>query len=99
MSHSPGRPVKPDGQKRKQLHISLYGEDIDRLDRLTDNRSDFVRQCIHEAWVKHEEEDITFSITLPKSFVREALQVVESRLSAEETAVIQKLVQRFVTAT
>ncbi|MBX3012045.1 MAG: hypothetical protein KF832_11090 [Caldilineaceae bacterium] len=98
MSHSPGRPVKPDGQKRKQLHISLYGEDIDRLDQLTDNRSEFVRQSISQAWTKHAEEDITFSISLPKSLVHEAFQVMEKRLSPEENEVLKKLMQRFVTA-
>ena len=81
MSHSPGRPAKPDGQKRKQLHISLYAEDIDRLDQLTDNRSDFVRQCIQESWEKQkEEEEVTLAIRLPKWVVREALHLVEDTL-------------------
>jgi len=97
MSHSPGRPVKPDGQKRKQLHISLYSEDIDRLDQLADNRSDFVRQCISESWAKKTEEDVTLSITLPRWVVREALQFVEENLSPEETVVVQKLVKRLFT--
>lgn len=100
MSHSPGRPAKPDGQKRKQLHISLYAEDIDRLDQLTDNRSDFVRQCIQETWTKQkEEDDITLSFTIPKWMVREALQLVEERLSPEESLIIQKLVRRLATPT
>lgn len=97
MSHSPGRPAKPDGQKRKQLHISLYSEDIDRLDQLADNRSDFVRQCISESWAKKTEEDVTLSITLPRWVVREALQFVEENLSPEETVVVQKLVKRLFT--
>lgn len=98
MSHSPGRPAKPDGQKRKQLHISLYTEDIDRLDQLTGNRSDFVRQCIQESWTKQkEEDDVTLAITLPKWLVREALQLAEEKLSPEETAVVQKLVKRLFT--
>jgi hypothetical protein len=97
MTHSPGRPAKPDGQKRKQLHISLYAEDIDRLDQLTDNRSDFLRQCISESWTKKEEEPITLSITLPPWLVREALALVEERLSPEETVVMQKLVRKLVT--
>lgn len=98
MSHSPGRPAKPDGQKRKQLHISLYAEDIDRLDQLTDNRSDFVRQCIQETWIKQkEEEEVTLTVSLPKWVVREALQFVEEHLSAEETAVVEKLVKRILT--
>lgn len=98
MSHSPGRPAKPDGQKRKQLHISLYTEDIDRLDQLTDNRSDFVRQCITESWSKQKEDnDVMISFCVPQWLVREALQLVEDRLSPEETLVIQKLVRRLVT--
>lgn len=98
MSHSPGRPVKPDGQKRKQLHISLYAEDIDRLDQLTDNRSDFVRQCIQESWTKQKEaENVTVTLSLPKWVVREALDFVEEHLSPEENAVVQKLVKRLVT--
>ncbi|MEZ4730935.1 MAG: hypothetical protein R3E79_27760 [Caldilineaceae bacterium] len=97
MSHSPGRPAKPDGQKRKQLHISLYTEDLDRLDQLADNRSDFVRQCISESWAKKTEEDVTLSITLPRWVVREALQFVEENLSPEETIVVEKLVKRLFT--
>lgn len=97
MSHSPGRPVKPDGQKRKQLHISLYAEDIDRLDQLTDNRSDFVRQCIQETWTKEKEADeVTLQLTVPRWMVHEALQLVEERLSPEESLIIQKLVRRLV---
>ncbi len=96
MSHSPGRPLKPDGQKRKQLHISLYTEDIDRLDQLTDNRSDFMRQCISEAWAKRTDPGVTLSITLPQSTVREMLQFVEDRLSPEEVGVVHKLVKQVV---
>jgi len=98
MSHSPGRPAKPDGQKRKQLHISLYAEDIDRLDQLTDNRSDFVRQCIQESWTKQKEaENVTLTLSLPKWVVREAMDFVEEHLSPEENAVVQKLVKRLLT--
>lgn len=98
MSHSPGRPAKPDGQKRKQLHISLYTEDIDRLDQLTDNRSDFVRQCIQESWTKQKEaENVTLTLSLPKWVVRAAMQFVEENLSPEEGAVVQKLVKRMLT--
>jgi len=98
MSHSPGRPAKPDGQKRKQLHISLYAEDIDRLDQLTDNRSDFVRQCIQESWTKQKEaETVTLTLNLPKWVVQEALHFVEENLSPEENAVVQKLVKRLLT--
>jgi len=98
MSHSPGRPAKPDGQKRKQLHISLYTEDIDRLDQLTDNRSDFVRQCIQESWTKQKEaESVTLTLSLPKWVVSEAMHFVEENLSPEESAVVQKLVKRLLT--
>ncbi len=97
MTHSPGRPIKPEGQKRKQLHISLYAEDIERLDQLTDNRSDFVRQCISEAWAKRTDPGMTVSITLPQSTVSELLQFVEDRLSPEEMGVVQKVVKSLVT--
>ncbi|MEZ4861120.1 MAG: hypothetical protein R3C14_07435 [Caldilineaceae bacterium] len=96
MSHAPGRPAKPDGQKRKQLHISLYTEDIDRLDQLTDNRSDFIRQCISEAWTKQQEEAMTFAVTLPHGVMRELFGLVEETLTPEEVMVVQKLVGRLI---
>ena len=56
--HSPGRPPKPDGKKRRQLHFSLYEEDITRLETLTDNRSEFIRQCIAQSWSEKFDGDL-----------------------------------------
>jgi Arc/MetJ-type ribon-helix-helix transcriptional regulator len=76
-SHKAGRPAKPDQNKRQQLHISLYAEDLERLDRLTDNRSEFLRQCIAKAWEEQVEREATLSVALPKSLVRELRKLVE----------------------
>ena len=76
-SHKAGRPAKPDQKKRQQLHISLYAEDLERLDQLTDNRSEFLRQCIAKAWEEQVESEAMLSISLPKSLVRELRKVVE----------------------
>ena len=75
--HKAGRPAKPDQKKRQQLHISLYAEDLERLDRLTDNRSEFLRQCIAKAWEERVEEEATLSINLPKSLVRELRKIAQ----------------------
>lgn len=75
--HKAGRPAKPDQKKRQQLHISLYAEDLERLDRLTDNRSEFLRQCIAKAWEEQADSEATLSIALPKSLVRELRKIVE----------------------
>lgn len=72
-----GRPAKPDQKKRQQLHISLYAEDLERLDQLTDNRSEFLRQCISKAWEEQADDEATLSISLPKSLVRELQKVAE----------------------
>jgi hypothetical protein len=76
-THKAGRPAKPDQKKRQQLHISLYAEDIERLDRLTDNRSEFIRQCIAKAWEEQVEGEKTLSVVLPRSLVRELRKVVD----------------------
>ena len=68
-----GRPAKPERKKRQQLHISLYVEDLERLDQLTDNRSEFLRQCIAKAWEEECGGEVT--VTLPKSLVRELRKV------------------------
>jgi hypothetical protein len=75
--HKAGRPAKPDQKKRQQLHISLYAEDLERLDRLTDNRSEFLRQCIAKAWEEKVEGEAALSVTLPKSLVRQLRKVVD----------------------
>ena len=76
-SHKAGRPAKLDRNKRQQLHISLYAEDLERLDQLTDNRSEFLRQCIAKAWDEQEEREATLSVALPKSLVRELRKIIE----------------------
>jgi hypothetical protein len=76
-SHKAGRPVKPDQNKRQQLHISLYAEDLERLDQLTDNRSEFLRQCIAKAWEEQVESEAMLSVALPKSLVRELRKIVD----------------------
>ena len=83
---------------RSHSHTSspCSSEDIDHLDQLTDNRSDFLRHCITESWQKKEEEDVAVSLTLPKWVVREMLHFVEETLTPEETTVVQKLVKRLM---
>ncbi len=76
-SHKAGRPSKPDQKKRQQLHISLYAEDLERLDRLTDNRSEFLRQCIAKAWKEQADSEATLSVALPKSLVLELRKIVD----------------------
>jgi hypothetical protein len=76
-SHRAGRPAKPDQKKRQQLHISLYAEDLERLDQLTDNRSEFLRQCIAKAWEEQVDGESTLSISLPRSLVKELRKVVD----------------------
>lgn len=76
-SHKAGRPAKPDQKKRQQLHISLYAEDLERLDQLTDNRSEFLRQCIAKAWEEQASDEETLSVTLPRSLVRELRKIVD----------------------
>jgi hypothetical protein len=65
-SHKPGRPAKPVSKRRQQLHISLYPDDIERLDRLTSNRSEFIRQCIAKAWAEKTDGEVTLRVTLPR---------------------------------
>ena len=77
VSHKAGRPAKPEQKKRQQLHISLYAEDLERLDQLTDNRSEFLRQCIAKAWEEQADDEAVLSIALPKSLVKELRKIVE----------------------
>jgi hypothetical protein len=75
--HKAGRPAKPDQKKRQQMHISLYAEDLERLDRLTDNRSEFLRQCIARAWEEQVDGEAMLSVNMPRSLVRQLRKVVE----------------------
>ena len=94
MSLTAGRPAKPDGQKRKQLHLSLYAEEIERLDQLTDNRSEFVRALIAQAWHRQADGDLKLQLRVPGGIVREVLQLTEDYLSPQEASVIQRLLKR-----
>lgn len=96
MTATPGRPTKPDGKKRKQLHLSLYTEDIERLDELTDNRSEFVRQLIEEAWNQKmaSVNEVPLRLTLPAGFVRGLMQLADQHLSPQEMSVAQRVVKR-----
>src|SRR3954464_7120390 len=76
-SNKAGRPVKPNQNKRQKLHVSLYAEDLERLDYLTNNRSEFLRQCIAKAWEEHVEGEATMSVTMPKSLMRELRRLVD----------------------
>ena len=75
--HRAGRPSKPEQKKRQQLHISLYAEDIERLDRLSDNRSEFIRQCIAKAWEEKVGGEATLSVTVPVSLVQHLRKIIE----------------------
>jgi Arc/MetJ-type ribon-helix-helix transcriptional regulator len=93
-SHRAGRPAKPDQKKRQQLHISLYAEDIERLDQLTDNRSEFLRQCIAKAWEEQVDGEPTMSVTLPRSLVRQLRKVVEQLESSHRGVPYRSLSSR-----
>ncbi len=93
---SPGRPTKPDAQKRQPLHISLYGEDFDRLNQLTDNRSEFIRTCIEKAWEKENGEEITLTVTLPKWLIDEIVGVVVAGLPAAHANMVKTVVSGWI---
>lgn len=92
-ANSTGRPPKPEDQKRQQIVFSLYSEDIQHLTLLTDNRSEFIRQCINQAWQQKQEEDVTLSVTMPKWLIRELFGVVKPRLSPSQAALAQALIE------
>jgi metal-responsive CopG/Arc/MetJ family transcriptional regulator len=93
-SHKAGRPAKPDQKKRQQLHISLYAEDLERLDRLTDNRSEFLRQCIAKAWEEQADSEATLSVALPKSLVLELRKIVDQLEPRKQVTSHRTLVAR-----
>lgn len=90
---SPGRPPKPEGQKRQQLHFSLYEEDIARLEQLTDNRSEFIRQCIAQSWSEKFDGDQTITLTVPKWLVKELILLIQQRVPPHRAAIVQALVE------
>jgi hypothetical protein len=95
--HKAGRPAKPASQKRQQLHISLYPEDIERLDQLTDNRSEFLRQCISRAWEEKCGGDVSVMVTLPKWFLRGLQKTAAEWLPSKQAEAVQTLIEQIVT--
>lgn len=90
---SPGRPPKPPAQKRQPLHISLYAEDLERLESLTDNRSEFIRQCIERAWREENGEEITLALTLPRWLAEALVDNVAGQLPPRSGALLRELGQ------
>lgn len=93
---SPGRPAKPEAQKRQPLHISLYSEDLERLNELTDNRSEFLRNCIEHAWEKEHGEEVTLTVTLPKWLINEVIGMLVSQLPPAQATMLKSLVQGWI---
>ncbi len=94
--HRAGRPAKPASKRRQQLHVSLYPEDIERLDELTDNRSEFLRQCITKAWEEKHVGEVTVTLTLPKWLLQGVVKTAEARLSPDQLGTFQSLVGQIV---
>jgi hypothetical protein len=88
---SPGRPPKPDGKKRQPLHISLYAEDLERLEQLTDNRSEFIRGCIERAWEEEHGEEVTLTLTLPKWLIEDLVKAVADQLPPQQASMVKLL--------
>jgi Arc/MetJ-type ribon-helix-helix transcriptional regulator len=93
---SAGRPAKASKERRQQLQFSLYAEDVERLGQLTDNRSEFVRQCIARAWSEKHEGDQEITIKIPKWLIREIMELVRRRVSPSRAALVQALVEELL---
>jgi len=93
-THKAGRPNKANRDKRQQLHVSLYAEDLERLDYLTNNRSEFLRQCIAKAWAERVESEVTVPVNMPRSLVRELRRLVEQLEPRREPSPFQRLAAR-----
>ena len=93
-THKAGRPATPEQNTRQQLHIRLYAEDLERLDQLTDNRSEFLRQCIAKAWEEQVDSEATLSISLPKSLVRDLRKIVDQLEPRTQVTSYRTLVTR-----
>jgi hypothetical protein len=87
-----GRPAKPDSNKRQQLQFSLYAEDIDRLEQLTDNRSEFIRQCIAIAWSEKQNGEKIITLHVPQSLIQELLGLLKQQLAPNRAALLQALI-------
>jgi hypothetical protein len=94
--HKAGRPSKPASKRRQQLHISLYPEDIERLDELTKNRSEFLRHCINKAWEEKHVGEVTVTLTLPKWLLQGVVKTAEARLPADQLDTFYSLVGQIV---
>src|SRR5262245_44312210 len=95
-SHPVGRPPKSEQQRRQQLQISLYSDDIERLGQLTENRSEFIRQCIAEAWSDKFEEEETVTLTIPKRLIADLASLFQQRLPPERAALLAALVDELL---
>ncbi|RIK39826.1 MAG: hypothetical protein DCC55_16960 [Chloroflexi bacterium] len=93
--NSVGRPPKGERQKRRQLQFSLYTEDIERLEELTDNRSEFIRDCIAKAWEQKYDGEQTLTITVPRWLVQEILQLLKERLGPQRADLAAALIEEF----
>lgn len=96
--HKAGRPSKPASKRRQQLHISLYPEDIERLDELAENRSEFLRHCINKAWEEKHVGEVTVTLTLPKWLLQGMVKTAEERLPADQIGTLHSLVGQIVAA-
>jgi hypothetical protein len=94
--HRPGRPAKPPSKRRQQLHISLYSDDIERLDQLTDNRSEFIRQCIARAWSERHEGEIALTVTVPKWLLHGMLKTASQRLPPDHVRAFRTLIEQIM---
>jgi hypothetical protein len=96
VANSVGRPPKATQQKRQQLQFSLYSEDIERLGQLTDNRSEFIRQCITKAWNEKYMAAETVTITVPKWLLEELFIKLKPGLPARQANLLQALVEELL---
>jgi hypothetical protein len=79
------------------LHISLYPEDIRRLDALTDNRSEFIRQCIAKAWAEKHDGEVTLTVKLPRRLLHGLLTTASVEAPPQHAGALQALVDQVVT--
>lgn len=89
-----GRPTKPEDEKRIATAISLYTSDKERLDQLTDNRSEFVRQAIDRAWAERMGDTVTLRI--PRAAFDVLLSIADQRLEPVQSAALRALVDTFI---
>lgn len=88
-----GRPTKPEDEKRIATAISLYASDRERLDQLTDNRSEFVRQAIERAW--SERQGAVVTLRIPRTLLDGLLTTADQRLEPDQAGALRALVDTF----